>query len=216
MENIVLAAYFVLLTLTGLMALARWNKLSRSDKRICFLLVLTILNEAVARYLSVTYHNDMVAFHIYSPLELLVFCCYFNDFVPVLRRHNKGLWLGITGLAFALINMAYFQPADTLNSNFLLFESVSVVALCLASYCHILSDIGLPYRSSAQFWITTAMMGYWSFSLVQWGMYMLLQGDASAYHPVIYFLWFVNFSFYLVLLSVFSFYNKLIPSGHGK
>jgi hypothetical protein len=64
--------YLPLLCITAMLALYRWQVLSKADKWMSILMVITLVQECLSRYLA---HkgNNFPTFHFYTPIELYAY-----------------------------------------------------------------------------------------------------------------------------------------------
>lgn len=115
----------------------------------------------------------MLLYHVYSPIELLIICLYFNEKIQSLKRFHIGIAIGVLGFIIASINIIFVQPYNTINSIFLVYEGFCVIALSLYSFYRLALDETELTRSS-QFWFTTILLIYWSTVFIYWGMFPLL------------------------------------------
>jgi hypothetical protein len=210
----VFCVYFFLLIAFAVTGILRWRHLSTADKFLAVLAGLTIVDEAIAFLFHEHNRNNMVVYHIYSPLELLLLSLYFNQSVVALRRWNAGIIVGIAGFVAAAVNAMVFQPTTGMNSNFLLLEGTAIIVFCLLSLHQIvLDEIHQSYRL-AHFWITCLLMIYWSLTFTGWGVYMLVDKQEHLLYSIFYkVLSGANLIMYAGLALIFLFYKMLIPSG---
>ncbi|MEO6833611.1 MAG: hypothetical protein ABI378_13490 [Chitinophagaceae bacterium] len=178
-------------------------------------MMLTLLVEPTAYFASQRWHNNMPIYNIFSPIELFLVSLYFNYAVTYLRRRNLGIIIGGAGIVLSILNTIFLQPIDTINSNFLLFESTTIIIYCLLALHQILLDEEhLPYRY-AHFWITLCFLLFWSATFTGWGFYaLLLPTDKSIISLFDKILTTANFIFYLGIGTVLMLLlkHKLIPT----
>jgi hypothetical protein len=204
-----LSIYFVLLVLSVFFSLKQRSYLRTSDKWISYLLLLTIISEAIALYLKDVYKNNMPLYHVYSPMELLFICLYFNERIPGLKKQHVGLIVGCVGILLAGVNAAFLQSPLSINSVFLMYEGFSVIALSLYSFYRLMMDEEEIIRNS-HFWFTALLLIYWSFVFFYWGMYAYFLTSLKVYFPVVGMAFdMVNILTYAGFALVFIRYRKL-------
>ena len=210
LDDIFLLSYFIVLVGSYIATYIQRDILTKADKWISYLLVLTIFFEACSKIASNAYHNNMFVYHIWSPIQLFMFCLYFNQRVRLLRKYSLGLIVGTLGILIAIFNAVFFQPLLTINSIFLLYEGFSIMALCLVAFYELVyyeEDI----INNVHFWLSTIFLIYWSSVYVYWGMYYYLITSMIAYiKPITYSIWTVNILAYAAIAIVFLRYNKML------
>jgi hypothetical protein len=165
--------YFTAILTSITAAILQWRAVSKADRFIITLLLITLLNEGLAIVAMKILRNDMLLYHVYSPIELLIICLYFNEKIQSLKRFHIGIAIGVLGFIIASINIIFVQPYNTINSIFLVYEGFCVIALSLYSFYRLALDETELTRSS-QFWFTTILLIYWSTVFIYWGMFPLL------------------------------------------
>jgi hypothetical protein len=193
----------------------RFRQLAYTDKIIALLIFLTLVNELLAFFAMRHYKNNLIVYHIYSPIELLMVSLYFDGSVRILRKTRIALLIGILGIPASIINAVYFQhPATVTNSYFLLFEAVMIIIYSLLSFHQILLEADHLLFRFAQFWITAGLLVYWSVTFTGWGIFALLYNQDSAVIPMFNkLLYIANYLLYGSMAVVFLWYKKLLPSG---
>jgi hypothetical protein len=165
--------YFTAILTSITAAILQWRAVSKADRFIITLLLITLLNEGLAIVAMKILRNDMLLYHVYSPIELLIICLYFNEKIQSLKRFHIGIAIGVLGFIIASINIIFVQPYNTINSIFLVYEGFCVIALSLYSFYRLALDETELTRNS-QFWFTTILLIYWSTVFIYWGMFPLL------------------------------------------
>ena len=206
----------LLVTINGLTVL-RWNFLSKADKQIAILILITTLDELVAYLVQQSHQNNLVVYHAYSPLELLCISLYFNESIILFKRYGIGIIVAILGFAFAIFNAIFLQKTSTMNFNFLLLEGAVINVYCLFAFRQIALGGIDKLQRLAQFWITSSLLLYWSLTFTGWGITAIAGQQTNSVFGVFYkVLTTVNFLFYITIALVFCFYKKLIPSRSEK
>lgn len=205
--------YFLLLFVTFFLGARKWPMLQVSDKVITVLIGLTLLQEATA-YLCYKYiGNNIFTYHIYSPIEFFLICAYFNSINKLLRKNNIGLLIGVAGVIISIINTSNFQPLRTFNSYYLLFEGTIIIILCMLTLCDVLLSDSFDFNRRSYFWITLALMLYWSITYTGWGIFNLLSAeDRSFLKTFMLISQGTNIVFYMSIGFVFIYYKKFIPA----
>lgn len=210
MDKIANGIYFSILIFISFKCVILRKELSKADKWITIWIFATIISELCGIYGILKYKNNMPVFHIWSPIELFLISMYFNESVAFLKKYKIGIIIGIIGCLVALINVIFFQPINTLNSIFLLFEGFVIICYCLfAFYFLVLKEQEIIYNT--HFWFTTFLLVYWSSIFVFWGIYSFLHTTFKQYMiAATYLLWIINILTYTGIGIVFINYRKMI------
>ena len=197
-----------------LLSLYRWKYLSKADRWICLLLLATVIEEYIARYYQVVYHNNFPTYHFYTPIELSIIAFYFVSSFKIKSPILWGSIICIVSCTLAALNTIYLQPLLKFNSYFLLFEGIMVISLCLIAFYKILIRDDIKPNKMVNFWLTISFLFYWSFTYVDFGVFgKLEQVSGSLVKYFTFTLSAANLLFYLSIAFVLFFYKKLIPSG---
>src|SRR5690606_13786551 len=100
-------------------------------------------------------------YHVWSPIELLLICMYFNSKIEELNKRKIGILIATIGVALGIINACFLQPPNTINSIFLLYEGFAIIGLGLFAF-YDLARREVEVLNNVHFWITTILMVYWS------------------------------------------------------
>ena len=195
-------------------SIIKWRRLTRPDRIISILLLLTIVSEAIGYFFIVTYQNNMYVYHVFSPIELGFLAFYYNEAIPFFRKKHVGLYISLSGVILTILNACYLQPIKTFPSLFLLFEGFIVIILSLFSFFSILYKEDYKLIRNVQFWVTFNLLIFWSFTFLIWGTYISFSKAFQDKLSVIFnMLSTINFIEYLIFALIFFFYEKMVRSG---
>lgn len=206
--------YLILLVISFGAGLSNFRTLSKADRLICLLLALTIIQESAATFMRLQYHNNFPTFHIYTPIEVSVIILYFFEASGLKYKLLISSILIIVSISLSIINTIFFQPYNTFNSYFLLYEGCVVVSLSLMSFFRLLLRDDIVPSKMVQFWLSMCFLIYWSLAFVDLGMFSVQISRTQTLARI--FTWVLyssNLLFYIGIAGVFIFYKKLIPSG---
>lgn len=205
--------YFSILSVGVSAGIVQWRRLTTADRFLAVLLGITLVGELLAWLAAYFWRSNMEIYHFFNPVQLLVLSLYFNYSVRVLRRLQLGWYLAGVGVVLELLNSCYLQPLTTDNMNGVLLNAVLVIIYCLFALYQVLMDEERAARQFALFWVSLALLLYWSITFTGWAMYPLPGPDKMAFLKVfLVLLAGTNYALYFQLALVFFFYQKLIPS----
>ena len=205
--------YLPLLFIAAAIALFYWRILSLADRWMSILLIVTIIQECISRFLAFQ-GNNFITFHIYTPIELFLISIYFDRSISFKRPYRVGIIVGVAGIILAAINTIFFQSVKGINSYFLIFEACVILSFCMLSFYRLLIRDNIIPRRMTHFWLTICFLFYSSLTFVIYGLYGAMIGhDTSLAKIFDLTLYFANLFLYFGIALVFFRYKKLIPSG---
>lgn len=170
-------SYKLVMFLVSVFAIFHFRKMDLASKIICILIWVASITEALAWYSAKRFHNNLPVYNVFSYLEFMLVCLYFNYSVSTFRKRNIGYYIGFAGIILGVLNTIFFQPINTLNSNFIFAECLCIVSMSLYSfYKLLLASDNLYLQSNTHFWVPCVLIFYWCTTLFSWGMYDFFAG----------------------------------------
>jgi len=166
--------YGVLLTGAGI-GLFYIKKVDTPFRWLCMLLIITLLSEAVGGYLSLHHIPNGLVYVIFTPIEYfmyaMVYKLFFND-----KKWTRLLFGSIACLILLeMINIIFFQQPDEAPTNIMNIESVLLVILSLKLFIDIREKpIYDSILNEGVFWFNSAVLIYYAFSVLIWGLHSLI------------------------------------------
>lgn len=125
----------------SLLLLVQIKKLTYPFKLITYYLVLSAITEVCALVMAKVYHvNNLIFFHIFAPLELILLGWFFFDFY---KKQGKDLPFAIIISPFVgllILNSLFIQPYYTFNSYALTLVGVLVIIMSLYAFYLMLEE----------------------------------------------------------------------------
>lgn len=175
------------------------------------LLIVTFCAETYAIYSAVKYRNNMVVYHVFNPIQFLIISLYFNESIPSFKRKNIGWYIGILGVIASILNILFFQPLNTSNYYFLVFESLIIVFMALYSFIEMFLNENNDLIKNQHFWISFILLSFWSITLTYWAMHEIIDKHAAYFiNYIAYILVSVNILTYLGLGTTLFLTSKQI------
>ena len=208
-SSLILTLYFVILSTATISGLARWKKLDKGSRIIVLLLCCTIIFESTSLLFIRAFNNNRPILHIFSPIELLIICIYFNETIELLKKYRLGWWFGFLGLSVGLATSIFLQSIWNVNSIFLIFEAFAIILLCIFSFYQLLLK-RLDIIGNIRFWVSSLLLFYWSSVFLYWGFNSYFESNLQQYSDLAYYgLGFVNMIMYLGFALIFFNYKKM-------
>ncbi|SFP28602.1 hypothetical protein SAMN04515674_102258 [Pseudarcicella hirudinis] len=164
--------YFSILIIGLIIGFTRIKSLNRSSRILLLLLALTILSESVATYLKFSARNNIIVYHIFSPIEFaLISALYYNEI-----KNKIILVLMIIFISFACfnsINIQYFNT-DFNSISFVISGLLTIIFSLWYLYLLILEKTHYNFTNYPLFWISVGFMFFNIINLFILGTYNLI------------------------------------------
>lgn len=208
-----LAYYFycIVLLYASFFSIYRFNKLDSASKILAIMVCCAFLNECTAYYLAVKYKNNLSLYSLYSLIEFPLLCLYFNKVIDIFIKRNIGIYIAIFGVTLGIINIVFIQHLNSLNSFFLFFEGLCVIAMSLFAFFRLLlKNENLKLFKYPHFLFISTLIFFWSITILNWGFYdYFIQRLKEDIWKIDLFILIVNMITYTSLGSIFLLYPKL-------
>ena len=182
------AAYYSILMIGALSGLLLITRVSAPFKWLAVLLMVTLVNELLARYCKYTLRiTNNPVYHIFTVVEFALYAIIYRYFLHS-AKWNRILNFSILGFVlFELINLLFFQPINISNTNSLLLEGLLLIFFSLNLFLQIRSD--MAYQNLFKegiFWFNCAVLFYYSVTILNWGFHSLKVYDLPNASKVLY------------------------------
>lgn len=163
-----------LFALPFITASLKYKRLDTASKIMAVLMGISFLGECTAAWAAFHYHNNYPVYAILDIFEQATLCLYFNACIPLFNRYRIGFYLAALSIIVGIVNLAFFQPARTFDSNYLNYETVLTVLMAFTSLMGIiLKDQGRLF-TSPHFWFALILIVFWCTTFPAWGLYDML------------------------------------------
>lgn len=170
-NHILNAAYFIILIVACIIAIKRFRSVDQPTKLLCLWIWLGGATEVMALYFMFRFKNNLSVYSVYNLLELCLITLYFTYSVKYIKKYKIGFTIIIIGLLLWVGNLIFLQPINKIGSNFIFFECLTIVCLCLYSiYRRLVIDNG-SLMPKTHFWIPSIFILYQIGVLWSWGFY---------------------------------------------
>jgi hypothetical protein len=179
--------FYIYLTLLLFLSVGSWRgKANKSNGRVflSLLFCFTFLAELLGDILARIHHNNLIVYHCFGPIQFFLICLYYNSCIPAFRRTNIGLYIGILGIIFAVVNLLVIQTIGEFNSNYLLFESIVIIAMALQSFSSIIKREDIDILKHEPFWISVIFLLFWSITYMYWGLGDILSKSGAFIYSI--------------------------------
>lgn len=200
-----------MLLLATLSGIIRFKSMDEASRIISVLIFLSFFTEIIAYYSARIYHTNIAVYTIYSLFEFSLTSLYFNYSIDLFYKKNIGIYVGIFGLSFGILNMLFFQPINQINSYFLFFESITIIAMSFISLARmtILHDQLRIYKYH-HFWFVVIITFYWCSTFLNFSLHKYIVFDLKKNAWILNALNLVeNIINYLSITIVFLLYSKM-------
>ncbi len=200
----------ILLLIVGV-SIYRYRALDHASRIFTIYIWFSVASEIIARSVGRIYHNNMPVYAVYSVIEFVFLCVYFNNIIDVFKPRNIGYHIAGIGVALGLYNMVYVQGIFRLNSYFLIFEAICIISMSLFFFARMFLQHGqLRLHKYHHFWFAAILSFFWSITFIQWGLYEYINVKYPRYVAIDNAaIVVVSMVSYLSMICVYLFYPKM-------
>lgn len=193
---------------TMLIGIIRIKHLDNASKTLLVYIVLSTSSELLATYTAIHYHNNLVVLNIFSLIEYLVTCLYFQKSIPAFRL-TKVISILLIGIAVWIFTTLSHPIHKQLNTPFLVFESTTIIGLC-HYYFYDLLNADDNRIITPSFGFVSFLFIFWSFTFTYWLFGLTLRTGMQEQGVWLgRLIWIINLVCYSGFSLVFLFYKKL-------
>lgn len=203
--------YFTVLLLAAVSSILNWPLKRREDKILSSLLFLTLISESIAQTMAIVYHNNMIVFHFFNPIQFLLISLYYNYNITLFKKNNLGIYIGVFGVVLSILNSIFLQKMVEFNNYFLLLEGLLIIGMSLQFFLEIVQKNSFFLFKNKHFWISVIFLFFWSASYTHWALSPIyLAFDKSVRSNIYLGIWSVNMICYGGLSIIFILNKKNI------
>lgn len=202
--------YVLVLSTSFLASIYYWNQNNQAEKAIAFLLLFSLINELLCRYLLFRDLPLGVAHNVFSFFEIILTTAFFL----FVTNHNnvvlRTIRITIGWLIIIILNSVFYNPLMYLNINVLVLESVYFIGFALyALYKILLDESSEDVFINSLFSLVCLQLLLWGGSFMFWslGIYLINNNiNATAvnnYHIIL------NILVYFGIFIVYKSYGKM-------
>ncbi|MGN6568037.1 MAG: hypothetical protein ACTHJ0_08800 [Flavipsychrobacter sp.] len=194
-----------------LVAAMRYKMLDKASRMIFYLLSLAFLTECFAAVVAFRYRNNLAVYNVSNLGQVFLITLYFNFCSSTLKRRNIGLLIGVLSVIVGVLNMLLFQPINTYNSNYFLYQTLIVLALGMYVYTQfLLNKTYLRIQQSPHFWFILVLFFFYVFNFFTMSLYDYETKHLNEYKKLVdYLIVFLSAATNTAFTLVFVFYPRL-------
>ncbi len=203
--------YLLSMLFASFCSVFRFHRLDSASKILSLLICCGFVNEIAAYFLAKMYHTNIALYTIYSFIEFALLCLYFNKVIDVFKKKDIGLYIAFIGISLGIVNTVYIQHLNTLNSYYLLLESLLVIGMSLFAFFRmLLKHDSLNLYKYPHFWFISAILFFWNITFLSWGVYnYIYQKLGKSAQGINITLMVVSIATYCCFAIVFLLYPKM-------
>ncbi len=214
MWSSLVTVYLALLAVVSMLTLNKGTKNDATANFFRLYMLVTTVSEGVSFFLYLNGEYNVIVYHIYNPIQLLILSAYYNQIISFFKPKGIGYAIGVTGLLISIVNSLFIQqPTTSLNSYFIIIEALFVISMTLCYFYDFLNTKHITkHFTTPDFWISCLLLLFWSFTFFRWLASLSMPGVVSAnIYYILYMMWAINIITYTGFGLVFLFYRKLLP-----
>ncbi len=191
-----------------LSGIIQFKILDNPSKIFLLYIFLSAVSELVATYTAIHYKNNLLGLNIFSIIEYIITCKYFSVCISNFRR-SRLIFLIFLGITIWGISTIIYPLKQALNTPFLVFESITIVALC-HYYFYDLLNADDNRVITPSFGFVSFMFIFWSFTFTYWLFGVSIRDHMAEQGKWLsQLIWAINLICYTGFCLVFLFYKKL-------
>ncbi len=153
------------------------DKLTIRYLYLMVLLFITTIVESIGLYCLVNKISTRVVYHIFLPIEYLLFSLYFHKTICLINIKKVILVSIPIMLIWSVINSWYFQSFKELNTYFYLIVALMITFWCICYFFELLNkdDYSGDIYIKPDFWISTGALFFYagSFFIISFNNFFL-------------------------------------------
>lgn len=194
-----------------LIAALRYRMLDKASRMIFYLLSLAFLTECLAVLVAFRYRNNLAVYNVSNLGQVFLIALYFNYCSDTLRQRKIGILIGIFSILVGLLNMRLFQPINTYNSNYFLYQTLIVLGLGMYVYTQfLLHKTYFRIQRSPHFWFILVLFFFYVFNFFTMSLYDYETKHLNEYKRLVdYSITYLSAATNTAFSLVFIFYPRL-------
>ncbi len=199
-----------LLLIAFLSGMLRRRFLDIASKIFCTYIGLTLLEECIAYYCAVKFHQNIPVLRVFNLVEIATLSLYFNYCIEFFRKRNIGIHIAIISSLIGLYNMIACGSMYHLSGFFMYYEGIVIIMMALLSLFQLVKSYSyLVITTNPHFWFAFILIIYWCLSIIDWAFYDFFTIAAPAYkYWISYAIGFINYPFYITVIFTFLRYPQ--------
>ncbi len=152
-----------------------FSRLKKDGKILTGLMLISLIVQVLAWILSINRTNNQFLYHIYTPVEFIIFCTVYRIYLSDWINKNIFNILSIGFIALSLLNTLFYQPYYTFNSLTSFAENMLLIMMAILFFYRALDTYKVEsVEKSAPFWFNTSVLLYYSASLLILGFMQVI------------------------------------------
>lgn len=167
-QEVLFYVYLAILASICLVGIWKYGILDKGTKIVFVVICSCICCEGYSFVVGKENDDRLPVYHLYSLVEIILLTLYFFTTIK-LKKPVLFALLVVVYVAVAVVNVLYFQPLRSLNSNYITFNCLMAIPMSLYSLYKILIDDSIEkVQYHVHFWFWTSFLIYYSSSFFFW------------------------------------------------
>lgn len=191
-------------------ALVNYRRLDKAARIFALLMAFTLAEEIISFYAAWKYRNNIPVMRIFSVVEIVTVCLYFNYSNEAFRKKNAGYIIALVSLFVGIADLALSKNLHTFSYFFMSYEAVVIIVMAfITQYLFISRHEYLAIATAPHFWLAAILAFFWSITAVNWILYDVFTDMLPGKKWLIdYFIFLVNIIMHLAIAVVFLRFPK--------
>jgi len=163
--------YWGILFIALLIGLLNMKRLTTPFKLLTLLIFVTLFTELVADYMAVHYRNNIIVYHIYTPIHAILLGAIYLSLLH--RKTNRAfVWIAtIISVSFAIANSLFIQGLKATPYYDLIVISIFYVCFAFISNFEMIRSKHLKLFNNAVFWLNSGTLLFFSINFILWSLW---------------------------------------------
>ncbi len=205
---------YFLFVVTAVYGVMRYKRLDNAMRIVVILLAITSISELydfIAVKTKNVFIKDVLS-DVYTIIEVVLITSFFLKINNIRNYRRKVVLSTLIWLTLSIVNIAFLQPLNVLNSDILVLESFGIITMSLYSIYRMLkNDMVQNIFLNPYFWMSVIWLVEWSCTFFFWAFLKVFYRN---HWPYLYLLLDMNIMINLVanvgIMAVLFYYPKMI------
>lgn len=156
-----------------------YSKIERSIRVFYLLIIISFTGEVIA---LISEYGTGSNTQVYNIMDIILTTITLIYFAGSLGRPLLCLFLAIVSVSFGIYNFIWLQPDEHIKNYFLLWSGLAIIGLSLFMLVHLYKmDTQIKLFHFAHFWLTSALLLYWTINLLHLQVFKYFTGLNPSY-----------------------------------
>ena len=192
----------IVISLALVAGLVNFQRASRPWRVLLVLVACTLVAESLAEYFAHRYHNNLVVYHVFHPLEYSLLALVFRDLIGNRTLKTVILVSILLYMPFSILNSLYWERVaeNQINITAILVQSILLVWFALQVLFEFLRQpVYENIYPKPSFWLSMGVLIFFATNIFFWGYYNRLSDNERGVQVFYKILFYENLLLYFLM-----------------